>query len=283
MNHLNNKLKNVFEEYYLDKITRMINEALADVGERKSWYYDINTNDVQIEIEHNINNGFIQIAVKQLDIIFSSLFNSYDELLIDSEIGIYVSILNDIVTLKLDDTIKQLIYTLCLSFISLYEREHFNTMYEERFLEIAVIVATKENQQELEEIIDFYKNDWNVKKFQMIHLSMLQRLSDEQTVDDFIIDHLDNDNIRLFAYHKAIENENYEEAEHLCLISVLNNNIGWLENLYETYAITNNTTKQIEIAEKLLLGVLSYYPRLKELLLQENLFKERYPLLLQTM
>lgn len=261
----------------------MINEALADVGERKSWYYDINTNDVQIEIEHNINNGFIQIAVKQLDIIFSSLFNSYDELLIDSEIGIYVSILNDIVTLKLDDTIKQLIYTLCLSFISLYEREHFNTMYEERFLEIAVIVATKENQQELEEIIDFYKNDWNVKKFQMIHLSMLQRLSDEQTVDDFIIDHLDNDNIRLFAYHKAIENENYEEAEHLCLISVLNNNIGWLENLYETYAITNNTTKQIEIAEKLLLGVLSYYPRLKELLLQENLFKERYPLLLQTM
>lgn len=128
-------------------------------------------------------------------------------------------------------------------------------------------------------------SSYSLEENALLRMESISRLEGEKAAKTYLYGNLRWDRLRRIAVERAMKEENYPEAERLCLEKLLSqeqfNRTDWLEYLYRIYGFLHESGKQVETAENLLLeGNLSYYDRLKELLNSAGTWEKEYPKLM---
>lgn len=120
-------------------------------------------------------------------------------------------------------------------------------------------------------------------KDMLVRYEILNAFGDNKAVRDFIYQHLEEYEFRKKAVDMAMEQQNYNEAERLCLeaLEATNNSdtaICWYERLLNIYRETNDLQKLTDIMLQLVVnGETQYYPTLREQLDDLGLWEELRP------
>jgi hypothetical protein len=124
----------------------------------------------------------------------------------------------------------------------------------------------------------------------LTRLEIIQKLEGDTAARKFINENLEIDKFRELAVRDDIKNNNYENAEKLCLekkeskISIYAKPPVWWHLLYEIYEKSGNASKQRKTAlELLLLGDLKFYDELKRLLTDDGIWETQYKSLLENL
>lgn len=149
-------------------------------------------------------------------------------------------------------------------------------------LEIAALLVTRRNVSQLDAALGVLRQREAQKKYAsssytrheeaMVRLKAIEILEGGQAARAFIDEHLDIDEMRMLAVRQDMEAGAYQNAERLCLeradrkIRLYGGEDAWRHLLFDIYAATGETGKQIEVADALVCrGELQYYLRMKAL------------------
>jgi hypothetical protein len=277
----------------LDKMNAMIDAALADASDHRYhgiWgSVNINTSEILFEIEQREKQGKIRLAFAELEMLYLKLleiFEYQDECEISDEAEYCLKLMSDVAKKATDVSDKEYIYEHCIDLAYVDEGKNYGADYEGQLLGISARFVTRENRTKLDDALTEFEIGWYEEEFKLIHLEMTRRLEGNNAAKAFIEENLKFPKIRGIAYEKAVSEQNYTEAERLCL-DALSTHTGrdvlpWLNNLFTIYGHMNKPDKQAETAERLLLlGEVKYFEILKTLLVHSNRWEDEYHSLLQ--
>ena len=280
-------------EQELRKIEYAIDRALwgiADYRRRDYWgYVDIDVSDIKAEIMLRAKQGHIRLAFAELELLYCrllGLFGFQSECEISDEAECCLGMMHEIAgeaTLQED---KEFIFGRCLELADFDEGAEFGADYVDRLLGIAAKFVTLDNLQVLEELLSQVDICWREEEFALIRLEIIRRIEGDGAAEGFIAENLQFPRIREIAFNEAMLNKNYAQAEQLCIGASDGKRSyygisPWLYRLLSVYEATTDTAKVIEITERILLsGDLELYSKLKVLLIEQAMWDNAYPELL---
>ncbi|MCL2009528.1 MAG: hypothetical protein FWG71_03140 [Synergistaceae bacterium] len=281
-------------ETELSKIENKIDSALggaSDYRNRDSWgYMYVNVSDIAAEIKQRVEQGHIKLAFAEIELLYRKLLENFEyqcECEISDEAENCLDMMAETAGKASLSEDKDYIFKRCIELSRLEDGKDYGAEYETQLLGIAAKFVTPENLAELEEALAcFGSQGWWEEEFNLIRLEIIRRIKGEDAADSFIAENLQFPKIREIAFEKATSRGSYTEAERLCAgaLSEDKRHYGispWLYKLHSVHEMAGNTAKIAETSEKILLeGDLSYYDKLKSLLLEQAMWKKSYPELL---
>jgi hypothetical protein len=180
------------------------------------------------------------------------------------------------------------IFERCIDMCGTNTASDYGADFEADLLNIAIGFLDQSNFQKFEGALQKLEKGWRADKYKMVRYKAILHLYGESASNEYIYQNLEYGPLREIAYQNAIGQQNYDEAERLCLLGLSSGSISyqqvpqWKHKLYEVYELSHNIAKQIDTARNLLLeGDFNYYEKLKGLLHSQNKWDLEYAGLLK--
>ena len=290
------------EELY--KLEREIYWALEEAYERQrydKWHsLDFEGAEIYGEIEYRIQQGHIRLAFSAMELLYRKLleaFSDQEECEIADEIEHYCL---DLMAKAADNAVleedREYIFKQCIVLSKLEEGKDYGADYEGKLLAIAAKLVTPESFEELEETLALFDSSWREEEFKLIHLEIIRRIRGETAANRFIAENLRFPRIREIAFDEAVKQEDFTEAERLCIDALSPSDqcesvkqwggyssrvSPWLYKLYSVHEAIDDLEKMAATARAILFkGDLAYYDKLKSLLMVQDAWNASYAELL---
>lgn len=267
------------------KIEQELKRA-ASRNRRGDWgHMQLETGDIFREIDEREKQGKIRLAFSELEVLFRELQNYYEyqeECEIDDECDYCIRRMAEIAESATDPSDREFIFERCIGLCGSEGSRDYGSDSDEKLLKIAIGFLDQNNRSKFEGVIANIAVGWQKDRYKMIQYEAIQLLDGESAAITYIYNNLDSHALREIAYNNAVSQQNYDEAERLCLAQEFDYATNrrasqWLHKLYEVYELAQNTNKQIETARTILLnGDFNYYERLKKLLTSQNRWGSEY-------
>ena len=153
-------------------------------------------------------------------------------------------------------------------------------------------VRDQKQAQKVYEVFQFlgtmYDREDYPDKLLIIH-GIIERLDGKEAADKYLFDNIHVPELRMIAVENALSAKDYSLAEKLCMEALEKNTRGyfnrhdpWAYYLERLYSQTANEKKLTEMVRFILFhGDTSYYPKLKELYLKQNVWEQKKEPMLQ--
>ena len=257
-------------------------DFLAEYARRDSNFEDALR--VRFEIEQRAKQGHVLLAFKSLETMYRKLleaFEEQEECEIADEVEDCLHQMTDVTDQATDPADQAYIFECCIALAALEDGKDYGADYEDQLLSISAKFVTPDNLLMLEEAITLYEDEWSAEGFALIRLTIIRRLEDEQTADDFIAANLKHEKIREIAYELALQRQALMQAERLCQ-DAASGDLVWLHRLFAVQELMRDSNKMIDTARRIVLrGNLKYYDKLKALLQEHGEWEAAYPTLLE--
>jgi hypothetical protein len=249
----------------------------------------VEDSEILLEADERLSQGYYFLAYAIVELLYKKVFGLaefQEECEVYDCLENYTRIMTDYAEKAAacaTESEKEKIYESLISLASDYGSDDFGSDFYSVLLAAAVKLITNDNKDLLLDFISENENSgYYCKDFLEVHLLVIKKLYGEPEAEKFINAHLEVNSFRISAYSKAIERKDYPFAEDLCTQALSRNtgysrNSEWDYKLYDVYKLSENTPKEIEIAEKIFYqGDLKFYDIYKDMLTRQGVWKSEY-------